>query len=314
MKHPPTFQKALASGEIWNIRGIPKADLHNHCLLGIPLDRLSTLLGEPIQPFRHRGNGIADINDWIKQHYLPLIGIPDAFPRLVAESFRQLVRDGVTVAEMSLDAGVGQFMNMTPAEIVETLQRVHRQVAPEVVFRPCLGFARILPPQTMQQLMEPFLELDYFTAVDLYDDELSQPVERFREVYRMARAHGLRCTAHAGEFGTAEDVRTAVEVLELDAVQHGIAAASSPEVMRWLADHEIVLQVCPTSNIMLGRTTGYKTHPIRILFDHGVKVTVNTDDVTLFGQGVSEEFQHLYNDSLFGADELELIRMQGLSA
>src|SRR5690349_23185966 len=108
-----------------------------------------------------------------------------------------------------------------------------------------------------------------------------------------ARALTSCLKAHVGEWGTADDVWRAVEVLELDEVQHGIAAANSPAVMRFLADHSIRLNVCPTSNILLGRVARLQDHPIRKLFDAGVKVTVNSDDEIVFGAGVSEEFLRL---------------------
>ena len=75
----------------------------------------------------------------------------------------------------------------------------------------------------------------------------------------------LRLKAHVGEAGTADDVWRAVEVLELDEVQHGIAAAESPQVMRMLADAGVRLNLCPTSNLKLGRVGRLEDHPIRRL-------------------------------------------------
>jgi adenosine deaminase len=103
-----------------------------------------------------------------------------------------------------------------------------------------------------------------------------------------------------------------VEILELDAVQHGIGAADSPEVMKWLASRNIVLNVCPTSNIKLKRVRSYNTHPVRILFDHEVKVTINTDDVLVFGDGISEQFVKLHKTGLFSLDEIDQIRKTSL--
>jgi adenosine deaminase len=129
----------------------------------------------------------------------------------------------------------------------------------------------------------------------------------------MAKAAGLRLKAHVGEWGDADSVWRAVGELELDEVQHGIAAAQSEAVMRFLADNRIRLNICPTSNIMLGRVETLATHPIRRLFDAGVVVTVNTDDVLVFGQGVSEEFLSLYHARVFDPEELNAIRLAGLS-
>jgi adenosine deaminase len=122
----------------------------------------------------------------------------------------------------------------------------------------------------------------------------------------------MKCKAHAGEFDPADSVKEAVELLELDEVQHGIAAAGSPGVMKWLADHKIRLNVCPTSNIRLKRVRSFKTHPIRILFDHGVNISINTDDVVLFGDGVSEQYLKLFKAGVFTAEELDSIRHKSL--
>lgn len=118
--------------------------------------------------------------------------------------------------------------------------------------------------------------------------------------------------AHVGEFGDAESVREAVEILELDHVQHGIAAAYSKDVMKWLSRNNIQLNICPTSNVMLNRVSDYHVHPIRLLYDNGIRVTINTDDVLVFGKGVSEEYLKLYNAGLFTPIELDEIRRNSL--
>jgi adenosine deaminase len=74
----------------------------------------------------------------------------------------------------------------------------------------------------------------------------------------------------------------------------------------------IRLNICPTSNLLLGRVARLQDHPIRKLFDAGVKVTVNSDDVLVFGAGVSEEFLALHQAGVFTATELDLIRQWGL--
>jgi adenosine deaminase len=82
--------------------------------------------------------------------------------------------------------------------------------------------------------------------------------------------------------------------------------------VRFLADHRIRLNICPTSNIMLGRVKDLRTHPIRKLYDAGIGVTINTDDPLMFGRSVSEEFLELDRASVFTAAELDEIRLNGL--
>lgn len=82
--------------------------------------------------------------------------------------------------------------------------------------------------------------------------------------------------------------------------------------MRKLADHGIRLNVCPTSNVLPGRVESVATHPIRKLYDAGVKVTVNTDDALMFGRSVSEKLLGLYRAGILTAAELDVIRLNGL--
>lgn len=145
----------------------------------------------------------------------------------------------------------------------------------------------------------------------MFGDEFVVP--KFKKVYRKAKEKGLILKAHVGEFGTADLVKQAVEELELNQVQHGIAAANSKNIMKWLCDNRIQLNVCPTSNVLLSRVEDYKSHPIRKLYDNGVKVTINTDDMIVFDQSVSDEFLNLYNSGLFIAIELDEMRENGLA-
>jgi adenosine deaminase len=197
--------------------------------------------------------------------------------------------------------------------LTSKLRKVHARVATDVEWIQQLGMSRHCSISSLTRWLQPFLELGFYKTLDLYGDELCQPIENFKPLYRLAKAAGLRLKAHAGEWGDADSVWRAVEEPELDEIQHGIAAAESEQVMRFLADNRIRLNICPTSNIMLGRVPAMAEHPIRKLFDAGIIVTVNTDDVLMFGQGVSEEFLNLFRTGLFGVDELETIRLAGLS-
>lgn len=83
--------------------------------------------------------------------------------------------------------------------------------------------------------------------------------------------------------------------------------------MRFLADNNIQLNVCPTSNVLLGRVESLAAHPIRRLYDAGVRVTVNTDDALVFGKSVSEEFLALYQHGVLDAEALDRIRLNSLN-
>ena len=307
-----TFPDIIRSHNLAAIRRIPKADLHNHCLLGGKRSVIETYYGKKLAKFNASKTGIGDLNRWIGQVYRPFFELPGAFEKGVEAAFVQARFDGVTLLEMSIDVNTGNVFRLSPERIVSTLKYYHLAVGPDIDFRPELGFSRSMLPSTLLRCFESFLGFGYFRSVDLYDDEFAQPIGNFKTLYRFAKEQGMKCKAHAGEFGPADSVKEAVEILELDAVQHGIGAADSGEVMKWLADHQVPLNVCPTSNIKLKRVSSYKAHPIRILFDHGVKVTINTDDALAFGDGVSEQFRKLSRAEVLTAEQLDMIRKNGL--
>ena len=118
---------------------------------------------------------------------------------------------------------------------------------------------------------------------------------------------------HVGETGTADDIIRAVEILGLNEIHHGINAIHSSTVLRFLADNNIQLNVCPSSNVMLGFAKDYGTHPIVILHENGIKVTINTDDLLIFDSSIENEYLMLYKSGALDAVQLNCIREQGLN-
>jgi len=108
-------------------------------------------------------------------------------------------------------------------------------------------------------------------------------------------------------------IRSELATARPDAPQHGFRAVKDPELLVMLADSGIRMNLTLASNIKTGLVAGYKEHPIRTLFDAGVKVTLNTDDYGAFGVPVIGEFHELYACKIFSAAELEQIRKNGLA-
>lgn len=118
--------------------------------------------------------------------------------------------------------------------------------------------------------------------------------------------------AHAGEFLGADSVIASCETLMLTEIQHGIRASEDRSVMHFLERNKIQLNICPTSNVRLSRVQSLKTHPMRILADAGIRITLNSDDIMIFNQTVSEEYLNVFKSGLFSSTELDAIRVFGL--
>jgi adenosine deaminase len=307
------FQQALASGDLNSVRRVPKADLHAHAMLAGNRhdweDWLGRLIPAPPEPMV----GLDGMHRYLGEVWRPLARSRAAMEFGLRAAFRQARLDGVTVLEMSYDTAIFEFYPEGVAAAVAFLQVAHREEAPEIDFRPELGLNLANDLAGLSRWFDLAAGTGYFRSVDLYGPEGARDVRDFKPLYRQAAAMGWKRKAHAGEFGSAESVRAAVEALDLNEIQHGIGAADSPEVMRWLRDCGIQLNLCPTSNLRLGRVANLRAHPIRIMFDAGVRVTVNSDDIFLFDRTVSQEFLALYGAGLFSAAELDTIRFTALN-
>ena len=306
------FIEALESKDLKKLRSIPKSDLHNHAILGGNLKYIEKWLGKKLPRLTKRITSIEEMEEWVNKYYLPYIKGSSGFEKAIEAAFMQAKTDGVIKLEMSIDVYFRYLYNGSAEELIKVLKKLHQKYAPEVNFIPELGFNRSVSQELLIEWFEPYLDYNYFKSVDLYGDEFAQPANNFKRLYRIAKSKGLKLKAHVGEFGDADSIQETVEILELDEVQHGISAVKSKSVMNFLQRNNIQLNICPTSNYMLSRVEKIKNHPIRKLFDNGIKVTVNTDDVIVFQNGVSEEFLLLYEHEVFSAEELDIIRMNGL--
>jgi hypothetical protein len=242
----------------------------------------------------------------------PLLARPGGWKLGFEAAFALAKRDGVTRIAFGDDVG-SVARGGDPLRTYNSLRKLQESAAPDVEWIPQIGMNRNWPARDLLRCLEPYVAAQCWRCIDLYSDEFAQPIEGLIPVYRAAKAGGLRLKAHVGEWGSADDVVRAVEVLELDEVQHGIAAADSPAAMRFLADNNIQLNVCPTSNVLLGRVESIAAHPVRKLVDAGVRVTINTDDALVFGCTVSEEFLALYQARVLSAAELDQIRLNSLT-
>lgn len=299
------FVAALEHNSLAEMREVPKADLHNHSTRGGNKRYIEEWCGVQI-PKCPKFADLREMNQWNAMHIKPLLPGRLGFEKRIEAAFAHAKTDRIRLLHMSIGIGEEAFYDNSPERLVRAVQEIHQRVAPEIHFVPELAFLTHTPMDETSRKLDEFLELRYFQSLDLFGDEFAVPA--FKRIYRKAKDKGLILKAHVGEFGTAELVRRAAEELELDQIQHGIAAAHSHEVMRWLSDHRIQLNICPTSNILLSRVEDYRNHPIRKLFDHGVRVTINSDDMLIFDQSVSEEFFNLYHARVFSAEELNEIR------
>jgi adenosine deaminase len=307
------FKAALCAGDLAGLRQIPKADLHNHFMLGGDREWIAERWGVRIEAIQAPLKSMAEMDQWSQ------VSINTPFPdrtgrlRLLEATLRQAVKDGVSVLEIGEDVwALKHFYHGDVENLLASWKAVQEAAAPQIELRFQIGISRHCGVPYLMEKLAPFWDRPEFYSLDLYGDEQAQPIENFIPIYRRARQSGWVLKAHVGEWGSAQDVRQAVECLDLDEVQHGIAAAQDPAVMELLRQKQVRLNITPTSNRLLGRVASLADHPIAQLKRAGIPVTINSDDVLIFDSDVSKEYLRLYKAGTLTAEELDEIRQEGL--
>jgi len=238
---------------------------------------------------------------------------PEEFGRLTKAVLEQSIEQGVIYTEAFLspdfcgggDLGAWREYMHAMQEAAATL--------PEIEMRGIITCIRHFGPDQAKTAARCASETagEFITGFGMGGDEMQGAQGDFAYSFDMAREAGLRLTTHAGEWGGAESVWQAVRDLQVERIGHGVQSIDDPALVDHLAEHEIVLEVCPGSNVTLGVYPDWRSHPIEKLRARGVPVTVSTDDPPFFHTTLGAEYDRLADT--FGWED-EIIREVNITA
>lgn len=307
------------------INRLPKAELHVHIegtLEPIAMFTMAERNGLYL-PFEDvdalaAAYSFTDLQSFLDIYYqgATVLQTPQDFYELMSTYLDRASKDGVRRAEIFFDpqthtergVGYGVFMEGFRAAIEEARDR---GVSAALI----LCFLRHLSgadAMTTVAAAEPYL--DGVIAVGLDSSELGNPPEPFLEAFEMARSLGLRCVAHAGEEGPPEYVESALDVLGVERIDHGVRSLESPDLVERLARDQIPLTVCPLSNVALKVVERFEDHPIPAMIDAGLMVSVNSDDPAYFGGYIGDNYEGLVASLDFGTDQLAQIARNSIKS
>ncbi len=143
-----------------------------------------------------------------------------------------------------------------------------------------------------------------FIGLDLAGEERTYPCRLFEKAFLPALAAGAKVTIHAGEDSGPENIWEAIELLGARRIGHGISAVKDPLLLKYLAQHQICLEMCPTSNWITGATPSLAHHPIKAVLRAGAPVCINTDDPGIFGISLPYEREICHSQVGLSKDEI----------
>ena len=255
------------------------------------------------------------LEEYLTRFDLPLLVLQtrEALERAAFELTEDLAKEGVTYAEIRFAPQLSIKGGMTQEQAVEAaIEGVKRGMEQYPSIRVGLILCCMRGEDNEEwnlQTVETAKKYlgDVVCAVDIAGAESLYPTERFAPVFEKVREYGLPSPIHAGEAAGPESMKTAL-AFGAKRIGHGVAAVEDPELVRRLIEEQITLEVCVTSNYQTKVVPSIEAHPIRRLFNAGVRVTVNSDNRTVSNTNVRKELDILRN--VFGFKEQEIEKME----
>ncbi len=305
------------------IARLPKVELHLHLEGSVRPDTLLELS-------RAKGRLRKETEDWISersrqgfryasfQEFLNafklvtlLLETPSDYALVTRRLVEWLAAQNVKYAEITLSAGVVLWKKKSVQAVFEAVSEAASEAGERVGVRANWIFDAIRQ-FGVDHAREVLRWASHFrsggvVAFGIGGDEERGPAELFTEVYREARDLGLHRTAHAGETAGPESVRSAVELLGVERIGHGLTAARDATVLKLLRDRRISLEVCPTSNLSTGMLARLHDHPLPKFLEAGLVVTVNSDDPAMFSTSLERELLLTAHEFSFSRDQLLLL-------
>jgi adenosine deaminase len=270
---------------------LPVAELHLHIEGTLEPELLVTLakrngVALPATDIDYR---FADLQSFLDLYYASLLAVrtEQDFYDLAAAYLDRAERAGVRHAEIFFDPQ-SHLVNDVPLEAV--FNGLTGAIADSPLSASLIVcFLRDLGPDAAADTLTRALPFrDQFIGIGLDSAEVGYPPSLFAGVYARAAAEGLRLVAHAGEEGGPGYVREALDVLNVERIDHGVRSMEDPDLVRRLADQRIPLTVCPLSNVALRVTDTLSGHVLPAMLNAGVVATVNSDDPAYFGGYVDD--------------------------
>ncbi|MEQ1658812.1 MAG: adenosine deaminase, partial [Hylemonella sp.] len=200
--------------------------------------------------------------------------------------FERAQADGVVRAELFFDPQTHTVRGVPMGTVIEGLSRACADAQTKLGISAdlILCFLRHLSEEDAFATLEAALPWrKHFIGVGLDSSEVGHPPEKFARVFARCRELGLHLVAHAGEEGPPAYVWSALDVLKVERIDHGVQSIHDPALMQRLADSRMPLTVCPLSNLKLCVFADLKQHNLRRMLDAAVCVTINSDDPAYFG-------------------------------
>jgi adenosine deaminase len=303
------------------LRKLPKTEIHLHIEACISKETIIKILQEHKENFDveeiEKLYQFKNLNEFIKLFLFILDSIkkPEDFQFIFENLKHYLIQNNIRYAEVFYAPSRLIQNGLEFREIARTLDYLAKECVldggPEVKF--LVDVSRTFGPENASKNLKRLLEakVDTHIGIGLGGAELMGPARDFKDIFAQARAEGLHCVAHSGEDDGPWSIWDTVQILKAERIGHGTSAIQDPDLLEYLRDRQIPIEICLTSNLFTGKYVRRpQDHPVRRYYDMGIICSINTDDPEIFNVDLTQEYYKLYKYLNFSITEIiDLIRM-----
>ncbi len=285
------------------INQIPKAELHLHIEGSFEPELMFTIADRNKIAIRYKSvdelraayqfNNLQEFLDIYYTGAEVLLKEED-FYDLTFAYFKKMHEQNVIHSEIMFDPQTHTDRGVDFAVVINGIAAAQDKAAEEfgISSRLIMSFLRHLDEKAAYETLQQSLDFKHLiTAVGLDSSELGNPPAKFKGVFAAARKAGYLAVAHAGEEGPADYVWEAIKLLKVDRVDHGNKSLDDETLVEMLVKNRLPLTVCPLSNVKLRNVDRIENHPLKIMLEKGLVVTVNSDDPAYFGGYMNENYR-----------------------
>lgn len=308
------------------LRAMPKAELHMHIEGSLEPELIFALAQRNQIPLAYdsvealrAAYAFTDLQSFLDIYYAgaSVLLHEQDFYDMARAYLDRAVADNVVHTEIFFDPQTHTERAVAMETVINGLYRACRdaQIEQGISSSLILSFLRHLSEESALQTLEAALPLrDRFIGVGLDSSELGNPPEKFARVFARCKQLGLRLVAHAGEEGPPAYIWGALDVLNVERIDHGVQSEQDALLMQRLVKEQIPLTVCPLSNLKLCVIKDLADHNLPRLLAAGLKVMINSDDPAYFGGYVNENYTQLFAATGMGASEAYQLARNSLEA
>lgn len=313
------------------IEKLPKVDLHCHLDGSLRLSTILDLAKEDAVSLPTRdpqllahllrvGEPCASLDEYLQAFdvTLAVLQTEDALRRAAYELAEDAARENVRYLEARYSPMLHTRRGLKLTQIVEAVLAGLRHAERDFPIRTGLIICgiRSISPEASLSMAE--LAVAYknrgVVGYDLAGSELNYPAKKHKEAFQLILNNNINCTAHAGEAYGPESIAQAIHYCGAHRIGHGTRLRENGDLLNFVNDHRVPLEICPSSNIQTRAVADFESHPLPFFFSYGLRVTVNTDNRLITDTTVSKELWLCHQHYGFTLENIKEILVSGFKS